>query len=180
VVTACGGSRRRRPLDGSGHPCFQLCDRGMRRTQQEPRRQALWVHQRVYFSIIQRKALSPNDFTTSTWSSNASPASRSATTQRPDPSSGSSPPPTWPISWTDSTDTNKPRPPTPPNPRPPDPRRTYKPDHLDCLAAAHSLRPSLRTLPIGALPPTPAGSRPPGELNRAVPAMPSCLPPPLA
>src|SRR5674476_437638 len=46
-------------------------------------------------------------------------------------SSGSSPPPTWPNSWTDSTDTNKPRHPRAPNPRPPDPRWTYKPDHLD-------------------------------------------------
>src|SRR5665647_2948380 len=45
-------------------------------------------------------------------------------------SSGSSPPPTWPNSWTDSTDTNKPRHPRAPNPRPPDPRWTYKPDHL--------------------------------------------------
>src|ERR1035437_3765992 len=44
-------------------------------------------------------------------------------------SSGSSPPPTWPNSWTDSTDTNKPRHPRAPNPRPPDPRWTYKPDH---------------------------------------------------
>src|SRR5674476_1054767 len=46
-------------------------------------------------------------------------------------SSGSSPPPTWPTSWTDSTDTNKPRHPTVPIPRPPDPRRTHKPDHLE-------------------------------------------------
>src|ERR1019366_6734029 len=46
-------------------------------------------------------------------------------------SSGSSPPTISPTSWNDSTDTKKSRPQTAPNRRQPDPRRTYKPDHLE-------------------------------------------------
>src|SRR5664280_3612974 len=65
---------------------------------------------------------------TSSW--NGSPHSKHATTRPRNRSSGSSPPPTWPTSWTDSTGTDRGSPPTQHNPEPPDPRRTYGRDHL--------------------------------------------------
>jgi len=53
---------------------------------------ASWLNQvEVYFSIIQRKVLSPTTSATSTWSGNACIASRTATTRRQSRSSGSSP-----------------------------------------------------------------------------------------
>ena len=66
---------------------------------------ASWLNQvEIYFSIIQRKVLSPNDFNDlDDVDDPARPASRSATTRPPDRSSGSSPPPTWPTCSPDST-----------------------------------------------------------------------------
>src|SRR5664279_4053450 len=62
-------------------------------------------------------------------SSNSSPRSGHATTRPRSRSSGSSPPPTGPTPWTDSTDTGQRSAPTQHNPAPPDPRRTYERDH---------------------------------------------------
>ena len=86
---------------------------------------ASWLNQvEIYFSIIQRKVLSPNDFTDLDAVATACPRSRTATTRPPGRSSGSSPPPTWPNSWPDST------PQTRAQPRPrPTPRR-LTPDEL--------------------------------------------------
>jgi DDE superfamily endonuclease len=99
---------------------------------------------KVYFSILQRKRCPPTTSPTSPQSSNASPDSRSATTRRPNPSNGSSPPTISPTSWNDSTDIKKPRPQAAPNRRQPDPRRTYKSDHL--AAFSDRLRRLLRPI----------------------------------
>src|SRR5664279_5040143 len=72
----------------------------------------------------------------STSSSNGSPRSKHATTRPPSRSNGSSPPPTWPTSWTDSTATDRRSAPTQHNPERPDPRRTYERDHLAAAATA--------------------------------------------
>jgi len=91
---------------------------------------ASWLNQvEIYFSIIQRKVLSPNTSPTSTPLSNASPTSRSGTTPPRGPSSGNSPPPTSPTSWNDSSDVSKPTRPPQPSHAPHDPRRTYERDH---------------------------------------------------
>ena len=72
---------------------------------------ASWLNQvKVYLSIIQRKALSPKTSPTSTLSSNASPDSRSATPQRPNPSNGSSPPTTLRSPGTPRPTTRSPNP----------------------------------------------------------------------
>ncbi|BCQ06678.1 hypothetical protein JMUB5695_00087 [Mycobacterium heckeshornense] len=56
---------------------------------------ASWLNQiEIYFSIVQRKALSPNDSPTSTSSSTASTPSRPARTRLRGRLPGSSPPPT--------------------------------------------------------------------------------------
>jgi len=90
---------------------------------------ASWLNQvEVYFSIIQRKALSPNDFTDLA-------VVEQRLTRFEIRYNSAARPFKWRFTTTDLADlldwtaTNKPRPPTPPNPRPPDPRRTYKPDH---------------------------------------------------
>ena len=62
----------------------------------------------IFFSIVQRKVVSPNDFTDLTRSGTGSEHSKTATTPRHSRSSGSSPPPTWTICWPDSTDTHPP------------------------------------------------------------------------
>src|ERR1035437_5603527 len=80
-------------------------------------------------------------------------------------SSGSSPPPTWPNSWTDSTDTNKPRHPRAPNPRPPDPRWTYKPDHLAGVRLADVMTED--PADGGHDGPDRCGCRPPGRVREA-------------
>ncbi|MFC9914693.1 IS630 family transposase [Streptomyces sp. NPDC127197] len=65
---------------------------------------ASWLNQvEVYFSVVQRKVVSPNDFTDLTQSGTGSDPSKTATTPRHSHSSGSSPPPTWTICWPDST-----------------------------------------------------------------------------
>src|SRR6478752_4901030 len=64
----------------------------------------------------------------SSW--NDSPHSKHATTRPRNRSSGSSPPPTWSTSQTDSTATDRRSPPTQHSPEPPDPRRIYGRDHL--------------------------------------------------
>jgi hypothetical protein len=90
---------------------------------------ASWLNQvDVYFSIIQRKALSPHDFTDldAIEQCLAGFEVRYSTAAKPPGSS-----PTIPAtSWNDSSDTQKRRPGAAPNRRQPDPRRTYQPDHL--------------------------------------------------
>ena len=91
---------------------------------------ASWLNQiEIYFSIVQRKVVWPNDFTDLDAASAAYPPSRPTTTRQPDRSNGSSPPPTSPTSWTGSTSINPRRPETLPNPEPHDPRRTYERNH---------------------------------------------------
>jgi len=88
---------------------------------------ASWLDQaEIYFSIVQRKVVAPNDFTNSTRSAPGWPSSRSATTPSPDPSTGASPAPTSTPSWTASPPTNRPC-----TPWQPDPRRTNDFDHLE-------------------------------------------------
>jgi len=89
---------------------------------------ASWLNQ-VYFSIIQRKALSPNDFTDLDVIEQRLTRFEVRYNTAANPSSGSSPPTISPTSWNDSTETKKSKPQTAPNRRQPDPRRTYKPDH---------------------------------------------------
>ncbi|MGW9032800.1 hypothetical protein ACWGQ5_54570 [Streptomyces sp. NPDC055722] len=57
------------------------------------------------FSVMQRKVVSPNDFTDLTQVGIGSEDSKTATTPRHSRSSGSSPPPTWTICWPGSTGT---------------------------------------------------------------------------
>jgi hypothetical protein len=78
---------------------------------------ASWLNQvEVYFSIIQRKALSPNDFTDlDVVEQRLARFEVRYNTAAKATSSGSSPPTTWPTSWNNSTDTKKPKPQTVPN-----------------------------------------------------------------
>ena len=85
---------------------------------------ASWLNQaEIYFSIVQRKVLTPNDFPASTRSSSSCSRSDAAMSRSPNRSSGSSPAPTSTASPSDSTD---------PPPKPPDQirRRTSEPEHL--------------------------------------------------
>ncbi|MFE2570650.1 transposase [Streptomyces mirabilis] len=67
---------------------------------------ASWTNQiEIFFSIVQRKVVSPNDFTDLTQVGTGSEHSKTATTPRHSRSSGSSPPPTWTICWPGSTGT---------------------------------------------------------------------------
>ena len=81
-------------------------------------------------SILQRKALFPDDFTDLGEVTARLAQFETRYTRPPARSNGSSPPPTWPNSWPGSTTTN------PPNPEQHDPRRTYEPDHGE-LDAGH-------------------------------------------
>ena len=70
---------------------------------------ASWLNQvEIYFSIVQRKVVSPNDFTDLDEVGTGSPPSKTATTPPPSRSSGSSPPPTWTTCWPGSTSTTRP------------------------------------------------------------------------
>ncbi|MFJ8979570.1 hypothetical protein [Streptomyces sp. NPDC102282] len=67
---------------------------------------AAWTNQiEIFFSIVQRKVVRPNDFTDLTQSGTGSERSKTATTPWHSRSSGGSPPPTWTICWPGSTDT---------------------------------------------------------------------------
>ncbi|WP_435867154.1 transposase [Streptomyces virginiae] len=99
---------------------------------------ASWTNQiEIFFSIVQRKVVQPNDFTDLTQVRDQVRAFEDATTPQHSRSSGSSSPPTWTICWPDSTDTHQPidkR--NPPSPLQPDhPRRTSRADHLASGAA---------------------------------------------
>ena len=71
---------------------------------------ASWLNQiEIYFSIVQRKVVSPNDFTDlDEVIARLYAGSRSATTRQRGRSNGCSPPPTSMNSWTSSTTTNPP------------------------------------------------------------------------
>ncbi|MET9122215.1 hypothetical protein [Streptomyces sp. NPDC004528] len=70
---------------------------------------ASWLNQvEIYFSVVQRKVVSPNDFTDLPRSGTGSEPSKTATTPRHSRSSGSSPPPTWTICCPGSTGTHPP------------------------------------------------------------------------
>ncbi|GGV00744.1 IS630 family transposase [Streptomyces albospinus] len=70
---------------------------------------ASWTNQiEIFFSILQRKVVQPNDFTDLSRSGTGFAPSKAATTPRHSRSSGSSPPPTWTICWRDSTGTHPP------------------------------------------------------------------------
>jgi len=91
---------------------------------------ASWLNQvEIHFSIIARKVSSPNDFDDLDVVIERLAAFETRSTRPRIRSSGSSPAPTWPTSWTDSTDTGQRSVPTQLNPAPPDPRRTYERDH---------------------------------------------------
>jgi len=69
---------------------------------------ASWLDQaEIYFSVVQRKALTPNDFTSLTRSAAASPRSRPATTPSPGHSTGGLPAPTSTTCCTASTPTTR-------------------------------------------------------------------------
>ncbi|MFI1436656.1 IS630 family transposase [Streptomyces lydicus] len=68
---------------------------------------ASWTNQiEIFFSIVQRKVVSPNDFTDLSEVRDRLEHSKTATTPRHSHSSGGSPPPTWTICWPGSADTH--------------------------------------------------------------------------
>ena len=91
---------------------------------------ASWLNQiEIYFSIVQRKVLSPNDFTDLDDVIHRLSAFETRYNQTARPFK-------WKFTTTDLTelltrlDNHKPEPTTtPPNPAQPDPRRTYERDH---------------------------------------------------
>jgi len=86
---------------------------------------ASWLNQcEIYFSVVQRKVVTPNDFSDLAEVENRLTPSRSTTTSPPDRSTGPTPPRTSTISSTASPPT------TPALWQPPhDPRRTSTEDH---------------------------------------------------
>ncbi|WP_327707520.1 hypothetical protein OG530_01410 [Streptomyces decoyicus] len=59
---------------------------------------ASWTNQvEIFFSIVQRKVVSPNDFTDLSEAGTGSEHSKTTTTARHSHSSGGLPPPTWTI-----------------------------------------------------------------------------------
>lgn len=107
---------------------------------------ASWLNQvEIFFSVVQRKVVSPNDFT-SPRSGTGSEPSKTATTPRHSRSSGSSPPPTWTICWPDSTGTPpitmKNPPPSPLHDQPPKDLRTRP------LRTGRSVLGTLQTPPL--------------------------------
>ncbi|MFJ3533470.1 transposase [Streptomyces sp. NPDC090132] len=67
---------------------------------------ASWLNQvEIYFSAVQRKVVSPNDFSDLDEVRDGSEASKATTTPRHSRSSGSSPPPPWKTCWPGSTGT---------------------------------------------------------------------------
>jgi hypothetical protein len=103
---------------------------------------ASWLDQaEIYFSVGQRKVLTPNDFTGLDQIRDRPPHSRSAITPSPGRLSGNSPAPTSATCRVASTPTSRPR----PTPWQHDPyhRRTYEPDRPGAALQPHLYRVAL-------------------------------------